>query len=251
MPRSPDPPCGARAARASSSARRRRRRLVEVRLDVLGRRRSRRAQHVFEHPLAALHGRRAVRRRRHRQDAAVAEQPAAFASRELDAAKAAAADVRDAVVPREALVDERVVGGEQIDDARVLAQHAREQQLGLACGTPARRLPSNSLLVGLTVSSWRRPSHCDAKFATSASAFGSASMRRTSRSSTAGSRKLAGRGRRAARARRRDAAPQEERQARRELDVADAIDGPGGRSAGSASKRKMNSGSTSTRATAR
>ncbi len=61
----------------------------------------------------------------------MAEQAAARVAGKLDAAEAAAADVRDAVVPRQPLVDERVVGVEQVDDAAVLAQHAAEQQLGL------------------------------------------------------------------------------------------------------------------------
>ena len=79
------------------------------------RRRHRRAEQVLENPLAALHRRRAVAGRRDRQDAAVTEQPAARAVGQRDAPEAAAADVGDAVVPREPLVDERVVGVEQIE----------------------------------------------------------------------------------------------------------------------------------------
>ena len=41
-------------------------------------------------------------------------------------------DVRDAVVLRQPLVDERVVGGQQIEHAAVLAHDALEKQLGLA-----------------------------------------------------------------------------------------------------------------------
>ena len=57
------------------------------------------------------------------------EQPAARAcGLERYAPKTAAADVRDAVVSRETLVDERVVGIEQVDDAAILVQDGREQK---------------------------------------------------------------------------------------------------------------------------
>ena len=85
-------------------------------------------------------------------------------------------------------------------------------------------------------------------WSTSASARGSASIRRTCRSSVAGS---------CSAPRRRDgdqllvrnAAPEEERQPRRQLEVADAERRAGRDAAGSRSKRNRNCGSTSTRAT--
>ena len=84
-----------------------------------------------------------------------------------------------------------------------------------------RRLPSKSGESGRAFCSSRRYSHCDAKFVTSASAFASASIRRTWRSSV---------GRRAQPALGGDgqqlvvgnAAPQEERQPRCQLEVGDA-----------------------------
>ena len=48
----------------------------------------------------------------------------------------------------------------------------------------------------------------------------------------------------------RDAAPQEERQPRRQLEVADAVGAPGGTLCGSSSKRNRNAGSTRMRASA-
>ena len=43
-----------------------------------------------------------------------------------------AGDVRNAVVPREPLVDERVVGGDQVEHAAVFADDAVEEELGFA-----------------------------------------------------------------------------------------------------------------------
>ena len=50
---------------------------------------------------------------------------------ERHAPEVAAVDVRDAVVPGEPLVDERVVGSEQIEDAAVVANEALDEELGL------------------------------------------------------------------------------------------------------------------------
>ena len=96
------------------------------------RQRRRRAEQVLQHPLAAQHRRRAGRVGGSGQDAALAEQPAARGVRQLHAAEVAAVDVRDVVVPCQPLVDEGVVGGQQVEDAPVLAHHALEEELGLA-----------------------------------------------------------------------------------------------------------------------
>ncbi len=105
-------------ARCFSSASRtgyRRARLV-LRLEavrhVRRRRRHRRAQDVVENELAAQHRRRAVRLRRHEQDAALAEQ-AHPVGRHRHATEAVADDVRNQVVPGQPLVDERVVRGQR------------------------------------------------------------------------------------------------------------------------------------------
>ncbi len=79
----------------------------------------RRAEDVVEDPLAANHRRGPDRGRGHRQDAAVAEQAAARAvGRQRDAAEVAALHAGDAVVPREPLVQERVVRREHLDRRR-------------------------------------------------------------------------------------------------------------------------------------
>ena len=62
----------------------------------------------------------------------LAEQTAAAVVGQRHAAEVVAVDIRDAVVPRQPLVEERVVGGEQVDDAAVVADLAVDEELGLA-----------------------------------------------------------------------------------------------------------------------
>ena len=52
----------------------------------------------------------------------------------------AAFHVRDAVVPRKTLVEERVVGTQQIERAAILTDEALEEQFGLAPERLAQRL---------------------------------------------------------------------------------------------------------------
>ena len=100
---------------------------------VRRRRRRRRAEDVFQNPLAANHRRRARGIRRDREDAALPQQAAALAVPvQRDAPEVAAVHVRNAVVLREPLVQERVVGLEQVEHAAVFAQDALEKQLGFA-----------------------------------------------------------------------------------------------------------------------
>ena len=125
------------------------------------------------------------------------------------------------VVPGQPLVHEREVGVEQIDDADDL----RARSCGTAARSPAgttgagsRRSPASRACAFF---SSRRNSHCPAKLLTSASARGSASSRRTCRSSTAGffscprigdlPQLVVG-----------NAAPQEERQTRGQLEIGQA-----------------------------
>ena len=143
------------------------------------------------------------------------------------AAELAAVDVGDAVVPRQPLVHERVVGAQQVEHAAVLADDALEQQLGLA----AERLPQVVVEVRETRRSWAaRCARCAAaatgrrSWRPARSARGSASIRRTCALEHRRLREPC----RAAAARSsvlvRDAAPQEERQPRGQLEVADAMD---------------------------
>ena len=60
----------------------------------------------------------------------MAEDAAAILVGERDAAELLADDVRDPVDLGDALVDERVVGREQVEDVAILADDAVEEQLG-------------------------------------------------------------------------------------------------------------------------
>src|SRR5206468_10266063 len=75
------------------------------------------------------------------QDAALSEQstPHAVAA-ERDAPEMAAVDVWHAVVAREPLVQERVIGGQQLERAAILPHDALEKQLRLALKRSAQRV---------------------------------------------------------------------------------------------------------------
>ena len=103
-------------------------------------RRRRRAEQVLEHPLAALHHRGPIGIRGHRQHAALPQQPAAISGGQRDATELRAVNPRDAVVLGEPLVDEGVVGGNQFEQAAVFADQARDEELGLGEERPAERL---------------------------------------------------------------------------------------------------------------
>ena len=92
---------------------------------------------IRQNPFAAHGRRRAVRVRRRRQDAALAEQAPPRLVGHRHAPEVAAVDVRNLVVLGQPLVDERVVGRQQIEHVVVLAHDAVEEQLGLAL----KRLP--------------------------------------------------------------------------------------------------------------
>ena len=160
-----------------------------------GRRRHGQAEDVIQQPLAAEHGRCPIRIRGRGQQRAVREQSAALIGiRERHAPEPAAVNAGNPVVPRQPFVDERVVRSQKIDDAAIFAQRAGDEQLGL-------------LLEGLEQAfvdssdsdrdrprprpTRRRFNHWAANPSTSArAARGSASMRRTCCSSTAGLQEL-------------------------------------------------------------
>ena len=81
---------------------------------------------------------------------------------ELDAAEALAAHVVDAVVQREALVQERVVGRQEIEHAAVLAEDAVDEQPRLGRRSASRMSRSTSANTdgsGARLSSSPSPSH--------------------------------------------------------------------------------------------
>ena len=88
----------------------------------------------LEEPLATLDRRRAADVRRDRQQRALAEQPAPHVQLrpQRHAAELRSVDVGNPVVLREPLVDERVIGRQQIEDAAVFVNDAAEEQLDFA-----------------------------------------------------------------------------------------------------------------------
>ena len=80
--------------------------------DTRRRGRGRRAEQHFHDPLAAQHRRRAVGVGRECQDTAVAQQSPAGIVGIRDPAEVVPRNARDAVMPGQPLVDERVIGRE-------------------------------------------------------------------------------------------------------------------------------------------
>ena len=95
----------------------------------------------FEEPLAPLDRRRAGHVRRDRQQRALAEQPAPHVElrSQRHAAELRSVNVGDPVVLREPLIDEGVIGREQVQDAAVFVNDAAEEQLDLAPESFAQR----------------------------------------------------------------------------------------------------------------
>ncbi len=89
------------------------------------------SENVLQKPLAAQHGRRSRRVRRDGENAALPQQAAPLLARNGHATKVAAVYVRDSVVPRQAFVDERIIGVQKIERAAILAHDAVEEHLGL------------------------------------------------------------------------------------------------------------------------
>ena len=88
------------------------------------------AQDLFQHPDAAVHGARAVGEGRHRQDARHREDAAAVAVGERHLAHRGPGRAQP-VDRRERLVEERIVAGDEVLQAAVLAQDAVEEQARL------------------------------------------------------------------------------------------------------------------------
>src|SRR6185436_3564788 len=95
-------------------------------------RRRRRAEDTVQEPHAPKDRRCSRGVRGDGQYAALPQQAAALAVwRQADAAKAAAVDIWNPVVLREALIEKGVVRPDQIEHAAILAHHAVEKELGL------------------------------------------------------------------------------------------------------------------------
>ncbi len=189
-------PCdAARAARAPSSASRPRG-VVRFGLDARRRRRGRRAHELVEHPGAAQHRRRAVAIGRAQQHGALAEQAAPRVASTVTRRNCGPCTPADAVVARQPLVEEGVVGRQQL-------VHVAGPRAARSRGTARSRWrnPSRSASLnsgnrrssGSTASRSSTLSQRSAKPVTSACARGSASMRSTCASSTSAVVELAAR----------------------------------------------------------
>ena len=113
---------------------------VLERRDVRRRRRRRSGQDVVEDPFAPSNHRRPVGERGGGQEAPLAEETASILVLQRDPAEVAAVDVRDAVMFREPFVQERVVGCHEVEHAAVLVQDALEEELRLAAEIEAEVL---------------------------------------------------------------------------------------------------------------
>ena len=149
------------------------------------------AEDVREHPLATQHRRGAIGIGRHGQQTGM-PQDAAPARRlclvETDAAEMRAVYSRDAVVPRQSLVDERVVGLQQFPHA-AFSRNWLSTNNSVSFLNASRRFSSNSGNAtgsGTMLARSRSRSHCPAKLSTRACARSSASMRRTCSARTRG-----------------------------------------------------------------
>ena len=192
----------------------------------VGRRRRRgRAEDVVEEVLAPDHRRRPRRVRRHGQDARVAEQSGPPRVGHPHAPEVRPVDVGDPVEPREPLVQVRVVGRQQLDEGPVVAYLMLEEQLGLAAerlaqvvvelgvrarvGVDGPQVPDEQPLPAEVPGQRRRPrvgehaAHLRGEHAGLAEGAGLGRLEQL----------VVG-----------DAAPEEERQPRRQLEVADGVD---------------------------
>lgn len=97
--------------------------VVASRGGTSGGRRRRRAQQIFEHAFSALHDRRAIGRRGHRQQAGLLQQTSAVRILKNHPAELRTIDVRNTVVLGQPFVEERII---------------RRQQIESTCGFPVR-----------------------------------------------------------------------------------------------------------------
>ena len=95
-----------------------------------------------------------MRERRDDEDAAVAEETSPVVVDNLDAAEMCAANVGDAVVLREAFVDERIIRGQQIEHASILAKDAAGEELRFAAESLAKILVE--VLIAFRIGQHRR-----------------------------------------------------------------------------------------------
>ena len=117
---------------------------------VWRRRRRRGAHEHLHHPFATQHRRRAIRMRREREHAAVSENShATRIGRILHFPEVGADHARDPVVLGEILVHERPVGRVQIEEAAILAHQLVEQHLRFVHHVGGQLFPEIRVLQGI------------------------------------------------------------------------------------------------------
>ncbi len=160
----------------------------------------------------------------------MAEQTAALTVGQRDAPEPRPLHAGNAVMTRQPLVEERVVRGQQLRQRPILAELAVDEELGLALEGLAQVLVE----IGEEIGIGRRVADVPEQRATgrrscrrAPSARGSAIMRRTCASSTFGVLQSSAR-RGVEQLVVRDAAPEEERQPRGELEIGQPVRGTSG-----------------------
>ncbi len=155
--------------------------LRKVGCGVRRRRRRGRAQQLVQHPRSPQYRRRAVAIRSPQQHRALAQQARALFFGQRDLAELGADDAGDAVVASQLVIQERVVGGQEIHHAAVFQKDAADESFRFLREIVPQLFvePGNNFGSGCTESRVVRFSHFIAKLVTRLEALGSASMRLT------------------------------------------------------------------------
>src|SRR5438105_6290837 len=90
---------------------------------VRRRQRSRSTQDVFDNPLASRHWGSSIGDRCHEKDASLTQQALSSITLKSDTAEPASVNVGNTVVPRQPLINKRIICFEEIDDASVFAKN--------------------------------------------------------------------------------------------------------------------------------
>ena len=96
----------------------------------------RRAHQLVQHPRSAQHRGSPVAIRGSHQNCAFAQQAPARRIRQSHAPELRAKDGSDPVVPRQTLIEESVIGGQQIDHAAIFEENAADKQFGFGWQSP-------------------------------------------------------------------------------------------------------------------
>ncbi len=199
--------------------------IVFQRWNIRRRRWRGRTQELLQHPLAADRRRRPVGIGGHRQNAALSEQAVPVRVLQLDAAELDAVNALDPVVLGQALIQEGVVRTQQVGDAPIVPHLTFDQELGLFRKGMAQVLVE--IRIGRRVRRYPRDVAQEQPLAGEVlhqrlrAWIGQHALDLRLQDGRVGQAPALGNGEQLVVG---NAAPQEERQARRQLDVADLID---------------------------